>query len=200
MHVQLQCRTSTVLQRLVPAFPMIITAWEPGHSIRQRGYRRYFPTGQPVCMPAFEPFDLELSGHFSGGAGCSVELDEDALSPIEVAGFSAPPPSLPVLLSRMIFRAPERPWNARLIAETLDMRVDRLRQQLFARGAALSQICKTQRLMRAVFESVQTDLPVARIARRIGWAEGGDLEATFHDWFGISLQTVGRLRQYPARR
>ncbi|MGO4330368.1 hypothetical protein AB4Z48_35165 [Cupriavidus sp. 2TAF22] len=60
---------------------------------------------------------------------------------------------------------------------------------------AFTQICRTQRLMRALFESMQFNLSIAELKDRIGWAGPHDLESSFYDWFGVSLQTVSRLRE-----
>ncbi|KHK55881.1 hypothetical protein PI87_12880 [Ralstonia sp. A12] len=192
MHVQLQCRTPLLLQRLVPAFPVTLTASNTGHSIRQRGYRRLLPVGHPVRVPAFEPFDLQLTGDTFNATGCAIELNEEEATSLEPA---AQEKVLPVLVSRLIFREPDTPWNAKSTATTLGMEPERLRALLFARGAALSQLCRTQRLMRALFESAQTEMPVGHLKRRIGWPEARDLEVTFYEWFGVSLQTVARLRE-----
>ncbi|MCO5397840.1 hypothetical protein [Ralstonia soli] len=196
MHIRFQCRSAVQLQRFVPAFPITITAQETGHSIRRRGYQWRLAAGRAVCIPELESFDLLLSGDRLHAAECTVELDEcmagatpsnDALAAI------AQTPALPLLLSRLVFLEPESTWNLQSAGGAVGIKPERLRQLLFARGAALGQICKTQRLMRAFFESMQTNLPVAHLKHRIGWA-GGDLEATFHDWFGVSLQTVARMR------
>lgn len=197
MHIRFQCRSVVQLQRFVPAFPVTITAQEAGHSIRRRGYNWRLAAGRAVCIPELEPFDLLLSGDRLQAAECTIELDDcaggatpsgDALVAI------AQTPALPLLLSRLVFQEPEAPWNLHSVGSTVGLKPDRLRQLLFARGAALGQICKTQRLMRAFFESMQANVPVSHLKHRIGWAAGGDLEATFHDWFGVSLQTVARMR------
>lgn len=192
MYVQLQCRAPLLLQRLVPAFPITLTASDIGHSVRQRGYRRPLPVDQAVRMPAFEPFDLQLSGHAFNASACVIELEEAE----EEAGSILEPTlaALPALLSRRIFSEPHTSWNAHSAASALGMEPGRLRQLLFARGAALGQLCRTQRLMRALFESTQAEMPIGHLKRRIGWPEARDLEAPFFDWFGVSLQTVARLR------
>lgn len=192
MHVQLQCRTPLLLQRLIPAFPVTLIALNTGHSIRQRGYRRSLPVGHPVRVPAFEPFDLQLTGDTFSATGCAIELNEEETTSLPL---SAQEKALPVLVSRLIFREPDTPWNAKSTATSLGMEPERLRALLFARGAALSQLCRTQRLMRALFESAQTEMPVGHLKRRIGWPETGDLETTFYEWFGVSLQTVAQLRE-----
>ncbi|MBY4708102.1 hypothetical protein K6V18_23990 [Ralstonia insidiosa] len=197
MHIRFQCRSAVQLQRFVPAFPITITAQQTGHSIRRRGYHWRLAAGRAVSIPELESFDLLLSGDLLQTAGCTIELEDDAAAAAPSAdtlAAIAQTPALPLLLSRLVFLQPEAPWNLHSMGCAVGIKPDRLRQLLFARGAALGQICKTQRLMRALFESMQTNIPVARLKRRIGWAESGDLEATFHDWFGVSLQTVARMR------
>lgn len=194
MYVQLQCRSPILLQRLMPAFPVTLTASGVGHSICRSGYQRPLPPGQPIHIPAFGAFDLQLAGHAFNAATCALELDEgdadDQLAPALVAQEK----TLPALLSRLIFRAPETVWDAHSVASALGMEPRRLQHLLFARGAALGQLCKTQRLMRALLESAQAEMPVGHLKRRIGWPETRDLEAPFYEWFGVSLQTVARLR------
>ncbi|BCM04694.1 MULTISPECIES: hypothetical protein [Ralstonia solanacearum species complex] len=187
MYVQLQCRSPILLQRLMPAFPVTLTARVDGHSICRDTYRRALPAGRPVRMPAFQPFDLQLTGHAFNAAACTLELNEGEPD-------ASPEGALPALLSRLIFRAPDTLWNAGSVAHTLGIEPRHLRQLLFARGATLGQLCKTQRLMRALFESAQREIPVGHLKRRIGWPQTRDLEAPFYEWFGVSLQTVARLR------
>lgn len=197
MHIRFQCRTALQLQRFVPAFPITVTAQEAGHSIRRRGYHWRLAAGRAVCIPELESFDLLLSGDFLQATGCTVELHDCAAGAApssDTLPAIAQTQALPLLLSRLVFLQPEAPWNLHSMGCAVDIKPDRLRQLLFARGAALGQICKTQRLMRALFESMQSNMPVARLKRRIGWAEGGDLEASFYDWFGVSLQTVACMR------
>ncbi|MDB0511648.1 hypothetical protein AB6Q13_02775 [Ralstonia solanacearum] len=194
MYVQLQCRSPILLQRLVPAFPVTLTAWGIGHSIFHDGYRRRLPPGQPVHMPAFSSFDLQLTGHTFNAAACALELDEAGTDDVLASASAKRDKALPAQLSRLIFHSPDTPWNAHSVASALGMEPRRLQQLLFARGAALGQLCKTQRLMRALLESAQTEMPVGHLKRRIGWPETRDLEAPFYEWFGVSLQTVARLR------
>lgn len=194
MHVHLQCHSPILLQRLVPAFPVTLTAWGIGHSICHSGYQRPLPPGQPVHMPAFGSFDLHLAGHAFNAATCALELDDADADDLLASTSADQEKALPALLSRLIFRAPDTSWNAHSVGSALGMEPRRLQQLLFARGAALGQLCKTQRLMRALLESAQGDMPVGHLKRRIGWPETRDLEAPFYEWFGVSLQTVARLR------
>lgn len=202
MQVQIRCRTRVSLHRLIPAFPMRITSCRGQHTLTRRGFSRTLREGHTVSIPAFESVDLHLTGGLFSPSACYLELDDAAIdvrdprSVIKVVGGTAPKVQyLRELISGTVFHNPQEAWNARVMANALDMTPDRIRTALFKQGAAFTQICRTQRLMRALFESMQCNLSVADLRARVGWSDKRDLEACFYDWFGVSLQTVSRLRE-----
>lgn len=201
MQVQIRCRTRVSLHRLIPAFPMRITSRRGQHTLTRRNFSHTLHEGHTVSVPAFESIDLHLTGGIFCPSACYLELDDaaiDVLDPrsiVKVVGRAAPNVRyLRELISGTVFHNPQEAWNARVMADALDTTPDRIRTDLFKQGAALTQICRTQRLMRALFESIQFNLTVADLKARVGWTDSRDLEASFYDWFGVSLQTVSRLR------
>ncbi|KWR88221.1 hypothetical protein [Cupriavidus sp. IDO] len=202
MQVQIRCRTRVSLYRLIPAFPMRIASFRGQHTLTRRGFARKLHEGHTISIPAFESIDLQLTGGLFCPGACYLELDDAAIdvrdprSVVKVVGGTASRVQyLRELISGTVFHHPQEAWNARLMADALDTTPDRIRTALFKQGAAFTQICRTQRLMRALFESMQCSLSVADLKARVGWADGRDLEASFYDWFGVSLQTVSRLRE-----
>lgn len=185
MQVQIRCRARISLRRLVPAFPMRITPSRGQHTLTVRGFSRPLREGQAVSIPAFASVDLHLAGSLFSPAECHLEL------------VNTPPdaPHLRDLISGVVFHNPQQAWSASVMASTLHTTPGKIRSTLFTQGAAFTQICRTQRLMRALFESIQGNLSVTDLKARVGWADSRDLEASFYDWFGVSLQTVSRLRE-----
>lgn len=201
MQVQIRCRSSVSLHRLVPAFPMSITATRGEQALTRRGFTRPLRQGQTVGIPAFESVDLQLTGGIFCPSECTLSLsDGHGVAPMELSAFatggaSAKVERLHELISGTVFRNPHKPWNANVLASTLQTTPNKIRTALFTQGAAFTQLCRTQRLMRALFDSFLFDLSVADLRQRVGWGEGKDLESAFYDWFGVSLDTVARLRK-----
>ncbi|WP_354685506.1 hypothetical protein [Cupriavidus necator] len=202
MQVQIRCRSRVSLHRLIPAFPMRITSSRGQNTLAARGFARTLREGQTVSVPAFACIDLHLTGGVFSPCVCDLELDDDtvdvrdASSVVKLGAGTAPRVEyLRDLISGTVFHHPQQEWNARVMAQALQTTPDRIRTALFRQGAAFTQICRTQRLMRALFESIQSNLSVADLKARVGWTDSGDLEASFYDWFGVSLQTVSRLRE-----
>lgn len=200
MRVQIRCRSRVALHRLVPAFPMRITSCHGEHALTRNGFSRTLQTDRAIDIPAFESIDLQLGGSVFSASSCYLELADG--NPKEIAlGPSHPSaetpswaPLLRDMISGTVFHHPQENWNAHTVAHALNTTPERIRTALFTQGMAFTHICRTQRLMRALFESIQFKLSVADLRDRVGWGSKGDLEASFYDWFGVSLQTVARLR------
>lgn len=185
MRVHLQAPLHTSLQHLLPAFPLTVALVQGRAVVRRRGFERVLAPGQAVTMAPFELVDLHLDGSHAQPACCMVEIRDEATS--------ASGESLHRRLTQRVFLEPHRPWSAALIAERLDMTTAQVRRLLFSQGTALTDVCRTQRLMRVLFDAMAGDLDAAEIRRRTGWPAGGDLEAAFHDRFGLTLQAARRL-------
>ncbi len=67
------------------------------------------------------------------------------------------------------------------------------RQNAVQAGRSAYTAARTQRLMRALFDSLLCNCQVEDLKVRLGWPATDDLEAPFQDWFGVSLRTVSRL-------
>nr|WP_261378863.1 hypothetical protein [Cupriavidus gilardii] len=169
--------------------------------LTRRGFRRALRQGETVRIPAFERVDLQLSGGVFVPSMCRLQL----CVPSSVA--TLPPPEnakaagasgvlyLRDLISGWVFQHPEQEWSVAAMASALQMTRKAVRATLFMQGDALTQLCKTQRLMRALFDSLLCNWSVADLKARLGWPDTSDLEASFQEWFGVSLQTVSRLRE-----
>ena len=201
MQVQIRSRSRVALHRLVPAFPMRITASRGEQHLTRRGFQRPLREGESVSIPAFESVDLQLTGAIFSPSECRLELDgftvDTATRQIhaQVHDMESRILYLRELISGSVFQEPQKIWNADIVADALQTTPDKIRSALFTQGAAFTQLCRTQRLMRAFFESFQFNLTVADLKARVGWSDAGDLEASFLDWFGVSLQTISRLRE-----
>lgn len=185
MRVQLQAASPVHLFRLQPAFPLVITATRGRTLVRRRGFERVVVPGNPLVIASFEAIDMCLDGGPIQPACCSLELQ---LQPGSTAGMS-----LHHRLSRRVFVEPQHAWSAAFIADLLRGSPAQVRRTLFSEGAALTELCRTQRLMRALFEVLADGAGSAELRRRIGWSPHNDLEAAFYDWFGLSLHAIGRL-------
>ncbi|GJG97720.1 hypothetical protein [Cupriavidus pauculus] len=179
---------------------MSITAIRGEQTLARRGFTRPLREGQTIGIPAFESVDLHLTGGIFCPSECILCLaDGHGVPPIELpalatGGTSAKVQQLRALISGTVFQNPQEAWSANVMATTLQTTPNKIRTALFTQGAAFTQLCRTQRLMRALFDSFLFDLSVADLRQRVGWGDGKDLEASFHDWFGVSLDTVARLR------
>lgn len=180
---------------------MHITATEGDQTLTRRGFPRPLREGQSVRIPAFESVDLHLTGGIFYPSECHLVLVDAPIqlqneSPRYATGnANAKVEHLRELISGSVFQNPQEAWNANTMASTLQTTPSRIRTALFTQGAAFTQLCRTQRLMRALFDSFLFDLSVTDLKTRVGWGDGRDLEASFYDWFGVSLQTVARMRQ-----
>ncbi|MFJ1256648.1 AraC family transcriptional regulator [Cupriavidus sp. CuC1] len=185
MRVQLQSGSHVHLSRLVPAFPLLITATQGKTRVRRRGFERVMVPGHRVVVAPFEAIDLYLDGGAAQPAGCSFE--------IQFQPGCVSEPSLHQRLSQRVFVQPQHTWTAAFIADLLHASPAQVRRTLFSEGAALTELCRTQRLMRALFEVLNDGIGAEELKRRIGWSPCSDLEAAFYDWFGLSLRALRRL-------
>lgn len=76
------------------------------------------------------------------------------------------------------------------------MPASQLRRLLFSQGTALTELCRTQRLMRLLFEAMAGDVAMNDLQRFVGWPPNSDAESAFYDRFGVSMRTVRRLASH----
>ncbi|WP_064737459.1 hypothetical protein [Cupriavidus sp. amp6] len=184
MRIELQPFSHTHVSRLLPAFPLVIAATQGKTLVRRRGFERVVVPGQPLVVAPFETVDLYLDGGAMQPACCSLEM--------RLRPGGAPGASLHHRLSQRVFMQPQHTWSAAFIADLLRASPTQVRRTLFSEGAALTELCRTQRLMRALFEVLHDNPGTETLKRRIGWSPGSDLEAAFYDWFGLSLHALAR--------
>lgn len=185
MRVQLQSCTHLHLQRLVPAFPLVVTVTQGKILVRRRGFERVIVPGHSMEIGPFEMIDLYLDGGPAQLACCILEILPEPGNAAE--------PSLHHRLSQRVFIQPQHTWTAAFIADFLRASPTQVRRTLFSEGAALTELCRTQRLMRALFEVLEDGIGAEELKRRIGWLPRSDLEAAFYDWFGLSLHALRRM-------
>lgn len=169
------------LARLAPAFGMTVTATRGTSVMRRDGFARTLVPGVPCMVAPFQAVDLLVAGSMAQPARCRID--------IALASATTGQLALHHELSRRIFLQPELPWTATFAATLLGESPDRIRRTLFAEGAAFGELCRTQRLMRALFES-QRGRAVSALKCSLGWPPGQDLEMSFHDRFGITLDLL----------
>lgn len=182
LHVLLQSHSHISLSRLLPPFPLTIVAISGTPMIRRRGFNHILTPGRRVDIEPFELVELHLHGGPLQQSGCLIEMRE--------AHSASTAPALHQRIAQHVFLQPACPWNAEYVAARLQTSSAQIRRALFSEGAALTHICRTQRLMRGLFETGTDKLSMTELKRRIGWPPHGDLEAAFHDWFGLSLQAA----------
>lgn len=185
LHVLLQSHSHTSLSRLLPPFPLTIETISGTLMARRRGFNRILAPGQRVDIEPFELVELHLNGSPLQQSACLIEMHEAQSVPAALA--------LHQRIAQRVFLHPGRPWNAEYAAARLQTSSAQIRRTLFSEGAALTHICRTQRLMRGLFEAGDDKLSMTELKRRIGWPPQGDLEAAFHDRFGLSLQAARRI-------
>ncbi|MGN5478523.1 AraC family transcriptional regulator [Cupriavidus basilensis] len=171
---------------MLPAFPLVITATQGRTLVWRRGFERVVVPGHPLVIAPFEAIDLCLDGGATQPACCCLELQLQP--PGSMAGTS-----LHHRISRRVFVQPQHAWSAAFIADLLRGSPAQVRRTLFSEGAALTELCRTQRLMRVLFEVLADGAGSAELRRRTGWSPRNDLEAAFYDWFGLPLHAIGRL-------
>ncbi|BDB27417.1 AraC family transcriptional regulator [Cupriavidus sp. P-10] len=184
MRIELQAFSHMHVSRLLPAFPLVIAAAQGKTLVRRRGFERVVVPGQPLVVAPFETVDLYLDGGAMQPACCSLQM--------RLRPGGAPGASLHHRLSRRVFMQPQHTWSAAFIAGLLRASPTQVRRTLFSEGAALTELCRTQRLMRALFEVLHDNPGAEELKRRIGWSPRSDLEAAFYDWFGLSLHALAR--------
>lgn len=190
MHVHLQCDFQVRFHRLLPVFPWLIVPTGGKAFIRRRGFERVLVPGQTLTVEPFEPVELLLDGSYAQPAACTFEVQCDA----DGTGDES---ALHRAISQRVFLDPQHAWDAGYLSRLLDMPALEIRRKLFSQGYALTDIRRTQRLMRALFEVQVRGSRTEDLRRCIGWPEHGDLESAFHDRFGVSLLTARRLSGPP---
>ncbi|MDQ0140729.1 AraC family transcriptional regulator [Cupriavidus necator] len=173
------------LQQLLLAFPLSVGAERGRVVVRRRGYERVLLPGQQAMLDPFEAFALRLDGSSVQPAACTLEILR--LSPAD------PSECLHHRIAKRVFLQPQYEWNAAFIAERLGMSAAQLRRALFAQGTALTDLCRTQRLMRLLFDVMAGDAAPGESRRRVGWPANGDVDGAFYDRFGVSLEAARRL-------
>lgn len=186
MHVHLQCDFQVRLHRLLPVFPWVIVSTSGRSVVRRRGFDRVLAPGQQLVVAPFEPIELLLDGKYRQPSACTVEVQSDMSDGVgERALYRA--------IAQRVFLQPQQAWDASYLSRLLDMPALEIRRKLFTQGYALTDIRRTQRLMRALFEVIQRGNRAGDLKRCVGWPVHGDLESAFHDRFGLSLPTAERL-------
>ncbi|AOY95058.1 hypothetical protein BKK79_24880 [Cupriavidus sp. USMAA2-4] len=191
MHAHLHACQHLSLRHLLPAFPLSVAALQGRVILRRRGFERALAPGQQVLLDAFEPVELGLDGSSEQPSSCALAL--------HVARPPAVDGALHRQLSRRIFLQPQHAWNASDIARLLDIPPPQLRRMLFSEGTALTELCRTQRLMRALFETLAGHA-AAQVKRAAGWPPQGDLASAFYDRFGIAMHAARSLAGAPRLR
>jgi len=185
MRVHLQSNQHVSLQRLFLAFPLSVVPTQGRTVISRRGYERLLPAGQQVTVAPFEAIGLHLDGSSLQPSSCTFEI-----------GCSLPTASGESLhhrISKRVFQQPQYAWSAAFIAARLDMSTAQLRRMLFSQGTALTDLCRTQRLMRVLAEVMAGDVAMADLKQLVGWPLNSDIESAFYDRFGLSMQSARRL-------
>lgn len=185
MRVHLQSHMHVSLQRLLLAFPLTVAVTHGRLVIRRRGYERLLSPGQEAAIAPFEAIDLHLDGSSVQPAACSLEIQ--GMVPAAVQA------SLHHRICKRVFLQPQYAWSAAFIAERLDMSTAQVRRTLFSQGTALTDLCRTQRLMRVLFEAMAGDVAMSNLGRFAGWPANSDLDSAFYDRFGLTMDAARRL-------
>ncbi|GLC97902.1 hypothetical protein Tamer19_73110 [Cupriavidus sp. TA19] len=173
------------LHRLLPAFPLSVTGIQGRQVVKRRGYERLLTPGQEITIEPFDGIDLSLDGTPGQPSACILI--------IHAAGTVAVSASLHHRICERVFLQPQYAWSAAFIAERLKISIAQLRRMLFSQGTALTDLCRTQRLMRALFWAMASDIARPDLARLAGWPPNGDLDSAFHDRFGLTIDAARRL-------
>ncbi|MFC4521030.1 AraC family transcriptional regulator [Cupriavidus pinatubonensis] len=188
MRVHLQSYSHVSLHRLFLAFPLTIVPTHGRSVVRRRGHERLLVPGHDVTIEPFETIDMHLDGSSGQPSSCTFEIRRGMPG--------TPQDALHQRISRRVFLQPQYEWSAGFIAERIDMPATQLRRLLFSQGTALTDLCRTQRLMRLLFEAMAGDVAMADLKRFVGWPPNGDVESAFYDRFGVSVQTARRLASH----
>ncbi|WP_427308633.1 AraC family transcriptional regulator [Cupriavidus sp. H39] len=182
------------LQRLLPAFPLSVAGIQGRQIVKRRGYERLLTPGQEITIEPFDSIDLSLDGTPAQPSACVLL--------IHAAGTVALSTSLHQRICERVFLQPQNAWSAAFIAGRWKMSTAQLRRMLFSQGTALTDLCRTQRLMRALFWAMASDIALCDLARLAGWPPNGDLRSAFYDRFGLTIEAARRLanHQSPERR
>ncbi|MBP0635553.1 AraC family transcriptional regulator [Cupriavidus sp. AcVe19-6a] len=190
MRVHLQSPMHISLQRLLLAFPLSVATTQGRVVVRRRGYERVLLPGQEIAVAAFEAVDMHLDGSGAQPAACHLELHGVMPAAAQAA--------LHHRICKRVFLQPQYAWSAAFIAERLDMSTAQVRRTLFAQATALTDLCRTQRLMRVLFEIMSGHVATADLARFAGWPANSDLHCAFYDRFGLSMDAARRLALHRA--
>jgi len=185
MQISIKSLSHVKLRRLLPAFSLVIDAVDGRASVRRRGFERVLAAGERLTLEPFETVDLMLDGTPMKPAACTLAFRSSACG----AGEDA----LHQYIAQRVFLQPQHPWDATFLSSLLDMPAMKVQRTLFSQGCALTDLCRTQRLMRALVELMQGNVPSDALKRQVGWPDHGDLEAAFYDRFGVPLPSVRRL-------
>lgn len=179
MRFRIESSAHLRLTRLTPAFRMAVTATRGTALMRRDGFERLLAPGVACIVEPFQSFELLIAGSVPQPAGCRITMASTGESFVGQALYRD--------LSRRIFLQPGQPWCADFAAQLLETSPASIRRSLFAEGAALGDLCRTQRLMRLLFDAPDTRAGLASLKRSVGWPATHDLEASFHDRFGTTL-------------
>lgn len=183
MRIHLQSTSHISLSRLIPAFPMLVTAGHGRSTIRTRGFNRALRPAQRLMLQPLESFELHLDGSALQPATCALAME------LSRTGDES---SLRALISRRVFVQPQH-WSIQRFADVLAMSPTKIRRTLFTEGAAITELYRAQRLMRVLFEVAKGQTSTTELKTRVGWPAERDLESAFYDWFGVSLLCVRSL-------
>lgn len=175
---------------------MKVTSLNGEQIINRQGYSRVIREGQFVRLPAFVSASLILGGSLFKGSHCSLDLEVINSSILNVESLNDLLHSRPLweVLSLSVFMNPQEGWSVENIADSLRTTSSRVRRTLFSQGNCFTEICNTQRLMRALFELTGGEYRRCNVASRIGWHQSSDFESCFYDRFKVSADTILGMR------
>ncbi|WP_137924877.1 hypothetical protein [Cupriavidus sp. 2SB] len=192
MLIHLSAQSHMVLRRLLPVAPMAITCLEGGLLVTYRGFERRLHAGAGFIVPAFQSVDLHLEGRACRAAQSTLDMS----TPVHLVERGP----LGERLARHVFFEPAKTWSAATFSALTGLPELRIRRTLFSEGAALTEICRNQRLMCLLFGLLQGGEPLWKLLRRVGWPPASDVEAVFYDRFGVTIDAARSLAAVPSGR
>jgi transcriptional regulator GlxA family with amidase domain len=147
-------------------------------------------------LPAFVSASLIFGGSIFKRSHCSFDLEMIDSSILSVDSLNDLLHSRPLweVLSLLVFMNPQEGWSVENIANSLRTTSSRVRRTLFSQGNCFTEICSTQRLMRALFELTSGKGRCYNIANRIGWHQSSDFESCFYNRFNVSADAILKMR------
>ncbi len=193
------------LSNLRLPFAVEIHCWRGRCQVSEHCRSKPLIRGECIRMPEYRQFCLEFLPWTPTSESNAVHLSisdvipKSASGQADVDGWSCDTDGhIKLRVARAVFADPDAAWSRNHAAGVLKIPVRSLSSKMLQEGAALMEIVREQRLMRALVDMIHNERARMHEKSSYGFCSLEQLQSEFYDRFGISLDRNAAERRHCA--